>query len=251
MNSFNYDHNSVDTQEEEASAIAPDTRLLRSMGKGFRTINLCIALFFLLWVLMLRLPFAVRILGELLRRLLLLLLPLTPLIISLIFGACVATVMVQSYHRLYSQNITEDNNVGANFYENTVNVGGGLLSTTAFHRRRQQDVEVVPYEAEEEVAYEDKEIVMSCDSDQSKTAPFSESDVRNELDVVEEDIKNQPVVEDGGGGGVLENEHSSPKDVLNDADFKRIIDSFIKRQRDFLKLENRCDYYGETHVYCY
>lgn len=277
MDTFNNDYNNVEAEEGNAIALARDNDRVRSMGKAFRTIELCIALFFLLWML-LRLPFAIKIFAELLRQLVFLL--LTPLSILLLFGVTVTAVMVNSY-KVSTQNISDQENVGINFCQNIINVGD-LQETVEFHFRHHQleveapygfEVENTPRLSEEQqvdeettTVYEDKEMI-SCGRDRAVRTPTTatfEDDVADDVEMdadsdPEPEVVNQTeavtvmeksITMPDGDDVVLQMKQrcSSPRDHLNDADFKKTIDAFIKRQHEFLKLENRCDYSAEKRT---
>lgn len=276
MDTFNNDYNNVEAEEGSAIALARDNDRVRSMGKAFRRIELCIALFFLLWVLI-HLPFAIRIFAELLRRLVFLL--LTPLSILLLFGVTVTAVMVNSY-KVSTQNISDQDNVGINFYRNIINVGD-FHETVAFHLHHLQLEVEAPYgfevdnspplsetqQVDEEVSstvYEDKEMI-SCDREvRTPTAAACEDDVADDVEMdsdsdPEAEVVNQMEAETVREESIMvlndddvvlrmNQQYSSPRDHLNDADFKKTIDAFIKRQHEFLKFENRCDYSVEKRT---
>lgn len=233
-----------DVKSEKATAMQRFNRF-RSFAKLFRLVELCLALVFLFWLVN-RLPFAVKISGEFLRRLAVVI--ASPLFVFLLSNAIIATLMIKS-GRFGAENIGEDN-AGSDLYDEVL-------------KNREVREKPLP----EEVEFEDKRMISEVNTNTSTntdtTAPTSD----NNVDDVKADpdpdpdiprvytrskseklvIEKQPEVKlrrseteklkTVNRRGDTTEEASSEEEMSNE-EFQKTIEAFIAKQLQFRRQES-------------
>ncbi|XP_013608910.1 PREDICTED: uncharacterized protein LOC106315660 [Brassica oleracea var. oleracea] len=241
MDSFTFDN----VKAEKAKALRRYNRF-RSIGRFFRAAEVCVAIIFILWTFT-RLPFAVQISREFLRRIAGVI--STPLFVFL-FGNCIVVALLAKSSVEENRGSTPSN-AETEIYE-------------ALVRSKPSDEE--EEELAEEIVYDDKEVVVVADSSNnniphgleidSDTCPVSDepkeygrskSDVclnhmvipkpsslqRSETEkcIRTDDINNNNNNDD-------DNMNNYAEDNLSNEEFQKTIEAFIAKQLMFRRQES-------------
>ncbi|KAF7809708.1 putative TRNA--methyltransferase non-catalytic subunit trm6MTase subunit trm6 [Senna tora] len=257
MNSFYF----ANVQTEKVAAMRRYS-LFTAIGKTLRILEFLLALLLLFWILA-RLPFVLRISGHYVRKLSVFI--ASPLFVFIVSNAIIATLLAKS-GRLTAPNSDADSNA------RTAELYQEFLKNTADRTRSSSEVEAEAESddllrvAEEEVVYQDKEIISDLNSaertiqdrqaDEIQTRRDSDSDgeVDSGFPKVYRRSQSEKMKEEDSTKTMrqkflrrsetekmyVENprENLYPQDKLSNEEFQRTIEAFIAKQMRFLREES-------------
>ncbi|CAN7090149.1 unnamed protein product [Brassica rapa subsp. narinosa] len=243
MDSFTFDN----VKAEKAKALRRYNRF-RSIARFFRAAEVCVAIIFILWTFT-RLPFAVQISREFLRRIAGVI--STPLFVFL-FGNCIVVALLAKSSVEENRGSTASN-AEAEIYE-------------ALVRSKPSDEE--EEELAEEIVYDDKEVVVVADSSNnniphgleidSDTCPVSDEPKeygRSKSDVclnhmvipkpsslqrseTEKCIRTDDINNNNNNNDDDDNMNNYAEDNLSNEEFQKTIEAFIAKQLMFRRQES-------------
>ncbi|KAI4314823.1 hypothetical protein L6164_027691 [Bauhinia variegata] len=214
--------------------------LLTSIAKTLRIVELCLALLLLSWIVA-RLPFAVKISSDYIRRVSGFI--GSPLFVFMVTNAIIATLMAKS-GRITSQNSAGD--------DAETELCEELLKHSAERRESPSEAYALPRVAEE-VEYQDKQIISEINATIRRLEDQTQIDTCTDTENDDDHSSQFPKVyrrtqsEKLKGDSVqrkfrrseteIGREKFYPQDKLSNEEFQRTIEEFIAKQMRFLREE--------------
>ncbi|KAG2327301.1 hypothetical protein Bca52824_010029 [Brassica carinata] len=247
MDSIDFDS----VKAEKAKTLRRYNSFLR-VGRFFRAAEVCVAILFLFWTFT-RLPFAVQISREFLRRVAGVI--STPLFVFLL-GNCIVVLL------LTKSSVEDNNKVSSAPNSETDHIYEALVRSVENQYKEEEKEDLL----EDEIVYDDKEVIVidvSSDTpheenDQPKVYGRSKSDVKQTSSAVDDDdhmvnvmIPKPPylqrsetekcmrIINDDNNNNNNNNiKNSYAEDNLSNEEFQKTIEAFIARQLIFRRQES-------------